>query len=72
MYKIIINCRKVDYPNSTATYGDIVHRAGYNPYAVLTVTWLDQETDRGGSLTKGESCLVKEGMIFNVSHTGNS
>lgn len=73
MYNITINTRKVEYPNSVATYGDIVFRAGYNPNSVLTVTWYDKgDTGRGGSLTKGKSCLVKEGMIFNVSNTNNA
>ena len=81
---IIVNGTSIalTFPNDTpASYEDVCWLAGRDPTKVFTVVW-SRPTRRGstptrrgstpircGSITKGGSCVLTDGMIFNVTDT---
>lgn len=74
---IIVNTREKRWNRKDISYKQVVELAfgSYldNPDTVYTVTYTKgPEHKRDGSLVKGQSVKVKNGMIFNVSQTNKS
>jgi hypothetical protein len=74
-YSIIVNGRPREVSDHKLTYLQVVQLAypGEVPTEtiVFTVTYSNPH-GRDGSLTDGESVVVKDGMIFNVRKTDRS
>lgn len=74
---IIVNTREKDWDKEKISYEEVVILA-FGSYSkdenvVYTVTYSKgPEGHREGSLVKGESVKIKNGMIFNVSQTNRS
>lgn len=74
---IIVNSREKTWNEKEISYKQVVILA-FDSYSddentVYTVTYTKGEESRHeGSLVKGESVKVKEGMIFNVTQTNKS
>jgi multiubiquitin len=74
---IIVNTRKKDWDKETISYKEVVILA-FGSYSedesvVYTVTYSNGPHGHSeGSLVKGQSVKVKDGMIFNVSQTNRS
>ena len=59
------------FPNDTpASYEDVCRLARRDPTKVLTVVW--STPTRRGSITKGGSCVLNDGMVFNVMDTSRA
>lgn len=74
---IIVNTREKKWDKKEISYEEVVVLAfgSYteNDTVVYTVTYSKGHNDNHeGSLIKGESVKVKEGMIFNVTQTNKS
>lgn len=74
---IIVNGRPKEVPARELSYEDVVNLAFGNspptgPYVVITVTYSKGVDRKEGSLQKGESVKLKEGMIFDVTATDRS
>jgi hypothetical protein len=75
--KIIVNTREKEWEEKTISYEQVVVLA-FGSYsteekAVYTVDYSKGPKENPeGSLVKGQSVEVKEGMIFNVKHTNRS
>lgn len=77
MYNIIINGKKVEYIGNVITIEQIVRSVWvYSPSIIYTCTafYKDPETklSSGYALREGLLYEVKEGMIYNISITGNA
>jgi len=74
---IFVNTRPKDWDKETISFKEVVILAfgsySDDPNIVYTVTYSKgPESHREGSLTKGESVKVKDGMIFNVTESNKS
>jgi hypothetical protein len=74
---IIVNTREKRWNKKAISYKQVVELAfgsySDHPDTVYTVTYTKgPEHKRDGSLVKGQSVKVKNGMIFNVSQTNKS
>jgi len=74
---IIVNTREKKWDKPEISYEEVVVLAfgsySQDPNVVYTVTYSrGPEKKREGSLVKGQSVKVKQGMIFNVSQTNKS
>jgi hypothetical protein len=73
-FTIIVNTREKKWPKETISYEEVVELAypGHpvDPNIVYTVNYKKGHDE--GSLTKGKSVEVKDGMIFNVTPTNKS
>lgn len=71
---IIVNGRPRKVTQETLSFADIVALA-FSPVpsnALFTVTYSRGEHDQRGSLQPGQTVKVKDGMILNVTETGQS
>jgi hypothetical protein len=74
---IIVNTRPKIWKEKKISYEEVIVLAfgsySEDPNIVYTVTFSRGEESRHeGSLVKGESVKVKDGMIFNVTQTNKS
>ena len=74
---IIVNAREKKWDKKEISYEEVVVLAfgslSTDPNVVYTVTYSKGPNDkREGSLVRGQSVKVKNGMIFNVSQTNKS
>ena len=74
---IIVNTRPKPWSEKEISYRDVVILA-FGSYSedenvIYTVTYAKgEESKHEGSLVKGQSVKVKEGMVFNVTQTNKS
>ena len=70
---VIVNGIEHQWVTNEATYEQIV-RAAFPETTVLiwTITWYMPGTNRGGEVVRDDWVTLEEGMVFNVSHTGNA
>lgn len=74
---IIVNAREKKWDKKEISYREVIELA-FGSYSedenvVYTVTYSKgQDSHKEGSLVKGESVKVKDGMIFNVFQTNKS
>lgn len=76
-YNIIVNGRQKTVTTHEVTFDQIVRLAYDNPPSgpdvVITITYRRGEGNKPqGSLVQGESVIVKDGMIFDVTATNRS
>ena len=76
-FKIIVNAREKTWNEKHISYEQVITLAfgsyNDNPNIVYSVTYKKGEDKKHeGSLVKGESVPVKDGMIFNVTQTDKS
>lgn len=73
-YKIIINAKQREFTWDRISYEQIVDLIKGNPKALYTITFHHHKSSFGvgGSLTRGESTQVYDGMIINAVVTGNA
>lgn len=75
-FTIIVNTRPKIWKEKRISYEEVVILAfgsySEDPNIVYTVTYSKGEDRHEGSLVKGESVKVKDGMIFNVTQTNKS
>ena len=73
---IIVNARKKEWKEKDISYVEVIKLAfgEYvdNPNIEYTVAYSKGHGNGGGTLTKGESVKVKDGMVFNVNRTDKS
>jgi hypothetical protein len=73
-HTVIVNAQPKKVSADSLSYDDVVALAFANPptgpNVVITVTW--RHGNESGSLVKGQSVEVKNGMKFDVSATGES
>jgi hypothetical protein len=73
--EITVNARPHQVEKGDITFDQVVALAfgvTPDPQAVFTITWERGHGSKDGILPAGGSVQVKEGMIFNVSATGQS
>lgn len=76
-FAIIVNAREKKWSKKEISYKEVIELA-FGSYSddenvVYTVTYSKgQDSRKEGSLVKGESVKVKDGMIFNVFQTNKS
>ncbi len=75
-YKIIVNAREKLFKGSEISFNQVVELAfgtvSTNPNIVYSVTYKRGHGNKEGSMDKGETVKVKEGMIFDVTQTDKS
>lgn len=76
-FSIIVNARPKEWGEKVISYKEVVELAydtsPDNPDITYTITYSKgPESNREGSLVKGKSVKVKDGMIFNVTRTDKS
>lgn len=76
-YTLIVNSREKTWNEHHISYEQVIVLAfgsySNDPNDVYSVTYIKGEhTHHEGSLVKGQSVPVKDGMIFNVTHTNKS
>lgn len=76
-FTIIVNTREKPWAKKEISYEEVVVLAfgsySTDPNVVYTVTYFKgPESHHEGSLVKGDSVRVKDGMIFNVTQTNKS
>lgn len=76
-YKIIVNAQEKVWSEKEISYKEVVTEAfgtySEDPNVVYTVTYSrGHKPHHEGSLVKGMSVKIKNGMIFNVSQTNKS
>ncbi|MCC7004922.1 multiubiquitin domain-containing protein [Candidatus Nomurabacteria bacterium] len=73
---IIVNAREKKWDKKEISYEEVIKLAFgeyiENENIVYTVAYSRAHGDKNGTLTKGESVKVKEGMVFNVNKTDKS
>jgi hypothetical protein len=74
---IIVNTRPHEWEKKEISYEEVVTLAfgsySHDEGVVYTVTYSKgEEPHKEGSLVKGQSVKVKDGMIFNVTQTNKS
>lgn len=73
---IIVNAREKKWDKKEISYEEVIKLAFgeyiENENIVYTVAYSKAHGDKNGTLTKGESVKVKEGMVFNVNKTDKS
>lgn len=70
--KIILNGSEVEIGYSYLSYSDICQFNGCSPDTVLTVTYSKGRNKESGSLTRGQSVELSEGIVINASLTNNA
>jgi hypothetical protein len=76
-FTIVVNAENKDWDKKKIDYEQVVHIAFPNPPPNVVITYTI-EYENGppenpeGSLTKGHSVDVQDGMIFSVTETGRS
>lgn len=75
-FKIIVNTREKVWTEKKITYEQVVTLA-FGSYSsdenvVYTVTYAKGEEKHEGTMVKGQSVPIKDGMIFNVTQTNKS
>lgn len=75
--KIIVNTREKTWTKKEISYDEVVTLAFDTPSndenVVYTVTYSKgPDSHKEGSLVKGDSVKVKDGMVFNVTQTNKS
>lgn len=73
---IIVNAREKKWGKKEISYREVIELA-FGSYSddenvVYTVTYSKGEDRKEGSLTKGQTVKVKDGMVFNVTRTDKS
>ena len=76
-YKIVVNAEEVTVHQHTLTFDEIVKIAFPNPPSGMdpefTVTFEKAESrPHQGTLSEGQSVTVRDGTIFDVTHTNRS
>ncbi|MFV0387696.1 MAG: multiubiquitin domain-containing protein [Pyrinomonadaceae bacterium] len=75
-YKIIVNAREKLFKGSEISFNQVVELAfgtvSTNPNIVYSVTYKRGQGNKEGSMDKGDTVKVKEGMIFDVTQTDKS
>lgn len=76
-YEIIVNGREESHHEKRISFEEVVILAfgeiSDNPYIVYTVTYKrGPRKNPQGSMVKGDSVRVKDGMVFNVTETDKS
>ncbi len=76
-FTIIVNTREKEWAEKKISYEQVVTLAfgsySTDPNVVYTVTYTKgEEPKHEGSLVKGQSVPVKNGMVFNVTQTNKS
>ena len=76
-FTIIVNTREKEWAEKKISYEQVVTLAfgsySTDPNVVYTVTYTKgEEPKHEGSLVKGQSEPVKNGMVFNVTQTNKS
>jgi hypothetical protein len=73
---IIVNARAKEWDKKEISYKEVIELAFgeyvENENIEYTVAYSRAHGDKNGTLTKGESVKVKEGMVFNVNKTDKS
>ena len=73
---IIVNAREKKWNKKEISYKEVIELAFgeyiENENIIYTVAYSKAHGDKNGTLTKGESVKVKDGMIFNVNKTDKS
>lgn len=73
---IIVNAREKEWDKKEISYKEVIGLAFgeyiENENIEYTVAYSKAHGDKNGTLTKGESVKVKEGMVFNVNKTDKS
>ncbi len=73
---IIVNAREKEWNKKEISYQEVIVLAFgeyiENENIEYTVAYSKAHDDKNGTLTKGESVKVKEGMVFNVNKTDKS
>lgn len=77
VYNIIVNAREFEWSEKEITFDQVVELAfgsvSTNPNTIYTVTFKRGHGNKPeGSMVKGDSIKVKEGMIFNATQTNKS
>lgn len=75
-YKIIVNAREHIWKEKEITFDQIIILAfgsiSNDPNVSYTVTFKRGHGNKEGSMVKGDSEKIKEGMIFNATQTNKS
>lgn len=75
-FTIIVNAREKEWDKKEISYQEVIVLAFgeyiENENIEYTVAYSKAHGDKNGTLTKGESVKVKEGMVFNVNKTDKS
>lgn len=73
---IIVNAREKSFRGKEISFEQVVALAfgsvSSNPNIVYTVTYKKGEGNKEGTMDKGDTVRVKQGMIFNVTQTDKS
>ena len=71
---IIVNGRPKKVAEGDLSFSEIVALAftPVPPNALFTVTYSRGDNNKSGSLQPGQTVKIKDGMIFNVTETGQS
>ena len=70
--KIIINAKTHDVELETIGYDALRVMAGQGNIDGQTVAYRSKVSDRSGTLIRGESVHIDEGMVFNIIRTDNA
>ena len=73
---LIVNAREKKWDKKTISFEEVIELA-FGSYSdeesiEYTVSYAKGEDRKEGTLTKGESVKVKDGMVFNVKRTDRS
>lgn len=77
-FTIVVNLEQKTWAEKEISYDQVVWLAFPNPnpppgvVITYTVEYERAEGNKSGSLVKGQSVKVKEGMVFSVTETGRS
>ena len=77
VFKIIVNAREFDFQGDEISFDQVIELAfgsvETNPNIAYTVTYKRGHGNKPeGSMVKGDTVKVKEGMIFNATRTDKS
>lgn len=72
--KVILNGREAILKSSAGgiSYEMILKYLGWLPESLLTVTYHHKASGSGGSLTRGKSIEMQEGLVINAYQTGHA
>lgn len=75
-YTVIVDGQKKVVHEDVLTFEEVIALAfdpvPSGPNVSFTVSYRDAADGKSGTLTKGESVKIKDGTIFNVTHTDKS
>jgi hypothetical protein len=75
-YKIIVNAREHTWKEKKISFDQVILLAfgsiSDDPNVIYTVTFKKGQGNNEGSMVKGDSEKVKDGMIFNATQTNKS